>query len=508
MFEFLIADAAKALRHREISAVELTEQALQQIAAADASLGSFITLMADSAIKAATRADASFRVGRISSDVQGIPIAVKDNIDTRDAPTTAGSRVRDGSWGKGDDAEAVARLRQGGAVIIGKTNLDEFGCGAPDPSSGFPVTRNPWDTARSPGGSSSGSACSVARGLVLGALGTDTGGSIRGPAAYCGVSGLKPTFGLVSTEGCVPLGYSVDHVGPIARTAEDCAILLNVIAAPRQGDPKAPPGVPYEVPPGDTQALTGLRIGLPLRYFFDLPTLKPEIRTAVLEAIDQLAAHGAQVREVEIPHAVEARIARAVIMVVEAYAYHEPYFLAASHLYTQYARDTLGEGAKFTGADYVAAQRVRTLVKQECWDATRNVDVLVMPTMVDTAPYLAGGHQPIFAYPDLVGIWNLAGFPALSVPCGFSAAGLPIGMQIVARPFEDGLVLRTGAAYQSITRWHTRRPPRNGLHIPADSQHRTEIAATPNTGDVARMLRLPEIQDVEPGVTFNVAGSG
>jgi aspartyl-tRNA(Asn)/glutamyl-tRNA(Gln) amidotransferase subunit A len=295
--------------------------------------------------------------------------------------------------------------------------------------------------------------------MVLGGLGTDTGGSIRGPSAYCGISGLKPTFGRVSKEGCVPLGYSLDNIGPMTRTARDCALMLQVMAG---YDPLDPCSVDVPVPRMDTppdEGLQGVRIGIPREYFFTVAQLNDEVKAAVLAALDAMAAVGATLVDVEIPHAALGRIAGWLTSRAEAYAYHEPDLRERANLYGKYTRRTLQLGAFFTAADYVQAQRVRSLLKAECAAALSGVDVLVTPTMLDVAPTFADFNpDSMIANPSFTGIWNLTGLPALSIPCGFSASGLPIGMQIVGKAFDEPSVFKVGSAYQQITDWHTRVP--------------------------------------------------
>jgi aspartyl-tRNA(Asn)/glutamyl-tRNA(Gln) amidotransferase subunit A len=336
--------------------------------------------------------------------------------------------------------------------------LHEFAIGWPDPATGLRYARNPWDLARSPGGSSSGTGAAIAAGLILGGLGTDTGGSIRGPAAYCGISGLKPTFGRVSNEGCVPLSYSLDHIGPMARTMRDCAVLLQVLAG---FDPLDPCTARVAVPDYAADldgSVRGLRIGLVREHFFDVPELDGEVRQAVLDGVDRLAAAGASVVDVALPHAAIARTAQRAIMLGEAYAYHLPDLQSRPQLYGKYTRQQITQGALYSAADYVQAQRVRSVIKAEALAALSVADVLVTPTMLNVAPRFEG-YDPdaLRRAPTFMAIWNLTGLPAASVCCGFSNAGLPIGMQIVGKPFDEAMVLRVGDAYQQLTDWHTRR---------------------------------------------------
>lgn len=455
-----IQQAAAALRNGQISSAELTAVLLERIERLNPRLGAFLTVTAESALAAARRADADFAAGIDRGPLQGIPLCVKDIIATRDAPTTANSHVLDRAWGANWDASVVERLRAAGAVLLGKTVTSEFACGAPDPDKGFPIPRNPWDLERTPAGSSSGTGIAVAAGLALGGLGTDTGGSVRGPASVNGHTGLKVTFGRVPKFGCVPLGYSLDTVGPMARSAYDCAILLKVMAG---HDPRDPTCAAVEVP-DYTVALTGevkgLRIGVPTAYFYDAPGLDPEVREAVVTAIKALEAAGATVREVHVPHAAEAKEANTITMVSEAFAYHHGDLATKWQRYGRYTRTILARGAFYSGADYVQAQRFRSYFKKAVWDVMVDLDVLITPTSLTPAEKIAEmDMQRRMLSPGFTGQWNLIGLPALAVPCGFSASGLPLSMQIVGKPFAEAMVLRVGDAYQRLTDWHLQVPP-------------------------------------------------
>jgi aspartyl-tRNA(Asn)/glutamyl-tRNA(Gln) amidotransferase subunit A len=319
--------------------------------------------------------------------------------------------------------------------------------------------RNPWDLSRSPGGSSSGAGAALAAGFILGGIGTDTGGSIRGPASSSGITGLKPTYGRVSKEGCVPLSYSLDHIGPMARTARDCALMLQVMAGqdPRDACTTAEP-VP-NFASGLTGSLEGVTIGIPHAYFFEQPELAAEVRQAVCAAIDQMAAAGAVVRDVVVPRAPLARTVQRVIMLGEAYAYHQVDLQHRLDLYGKNTRSQILQGSLYSAADYVDAQRVRSRIKEDARAAMVDVDVLVTPTSLSVASAFEGYDPDAFRrLPSMMSIWNVTGQPALSVCCGFSTEGLPIGMQIVGKPFNESMVLRVGDAYQHLTDWHTRTP--------------------------------------------------
>ena len=463
-----LAEAADWLRSGRITSVQLTETQLARAHATQDTLSAFIVLMDETALAAARQADADFAAGVDKGPLQGIPIGIKDIIATKDAPTTANSRVLDPAWGDRDDATVVKKLREAGAVIIGKLGLHEYALGWPDPDTGFRIPKNPWDVTRTPGGSSSGTGTAVSGGLILAGLGTDTGGSIRGPASFCGISGMKQTFGRVSKEGCVPLGYSLDHIGPMARTARDCAILLQVLAG---YDPLDLCSVDVPVP--DMTALmdgslAGVRIGVPRDYFYTTPNVDPEVVAAVDAALAAMVAAGATLVDVTIPHAEAARHASRITMVGEAYAYHEPDLKARPELYGKYTRQSFQVGAFFSAADYIQAQRLRPLIRQEVASAFGEradgngdgVDVLIVPTSASPASTFAGYDPDAAARAyGLTPIWNLTGLPAISIPCGFTEGGLPIGMQVVGRPFDEPRVFKIADAYQQITDWHLQVPP-------------------------------------------------
>jgi aspartyl-tRNA(Asn)/glutamyl-tRNA(Gln) amidotransferase subunit A len=459
-----IREAAAALRAGTVTSLELTSTYLKRIDATQSTLGAFVTINEEAALAVATAADADLAAGVDHGPLTGIPLAVKDIIATKDAPTTANSRVLDPDWGKGIDAPVVARLREGGAVILGKSTTSEFACGMPDPDKGFPIPRNPWNTDHTPAGSSSGTGIAVAASLALGGLGTDTGGSVRGPAAANGHTGLKVTFGRVPKNGVVPLGYSLDSVGPMARSAYDCALLLEVMAGYDPGDPYA---AKVDVPDYTAQLtgpVEGLRIGLPMPYFFDAPELDDETRTAVLAAVDVLANEGATVEHMVIPDAKQAKEANNLTMTAEAFAYHRNDLVNRWSDYGRYTRPMLARGALTTAADYAQAQRFRSWFRREVAALFASFDVLITP----------GGLGPAersdemdmdrrMLGPSFTGQWNFTGLPAVVIPCGQHTTGLPLPLQIVGRPFAEGTVLRVADAIQRQTDWHLRVPPVTAL---------------------------------------------
>jgi aspartyl-tRNA(Asn)/glutamyl-tRNA(Gln) amidotransferase subunit A len=455
-----IKAAAAALRDGQITSVDLTAGMLDRIEHLNPRLGAFIAVSGETALVAAQQADADFAKGVDKGPLQGIPLGVKDIIATRDAPTTANSHILDPAWGADWDAPVVERLRAAGAVIVGKTVTSEFACGAPDPDNGFPMPKNPWNLEHSAAGSSAGTGIAVAAGLVLGGLGTDTGGSVRGPASANGHSGLKVTFGRVPKFGCVPLGYSLDSIGPMARTAWDCAALLKVMAGYDARDPTAAQAPVPDYPAALTGQIQGLRIGVPTAYFFDAPELDPEVKSAVLEGIEVLRRAGAVVREVTIPHVEVAKNANNMIWASEAFAYHQEDLRTRWELYGRYTRTMIARGALFNGPDYIQAQRVRAYFKKAVAAVMADLDVLITPTSTTPAEKIADmDMQRRLLGASFTGVWNLIGLPALALPCGFSSTELPLSMQIVGKAFDEATVLRVGDAYQQSIDWHLRVPP-------------------------------------------------
>lgn len=459
-----IADAVAAVRSGETSASALVENAISIADALDEQVGMFLTRFSEQAMQTAKDIDTRLAEGAAFPPLVGIPIGVKDIITSSEAPTTAQSTVLDAAWSDGD-AVVVARLRAAGAIIMGKLTTMEFALGIPDPDKDFPVPRNPWSLAHWAGGSSSGSGSAVATGAVLGALGTDTGGSIRIPAAYCGVTGLMPTFGRVPKAGCVPLGYTLDHVGPMARSARDTALLLGVLAGHDAADVSS-----ADEPVGDYVAalsgdLTGVRIGVDRLARSSGEHADPALPAALDEAVAQLAARGAQLCTVELSYYDEMVMACTVIMQAEALAYHLPDLRRRWTDYYRATRTNIGIGALYSAADYVQAQRVRAMVMHELAVLFSEVDLIVTPTMStgatkldDLESLLPGGDGPGLATVHTP-YWDPAGNPVLSVPIGVTSEGLPLGMQIAGRPFDEALVLRAGDAFQRATDWHLRVPP-------------------------------------------------
>ncbi|MDJ0390472.1 amidase [Roseomonas sp. E05] len=452
-----IAELSRRIRVRDLSPVELTQACIARVKALDGQLNSFILLLEEQALAEARKAEAEIAAGDWKGPLHGIPIGLKDIYNTAGVATTGHSGLfRDHV--PAEDATTVRLLREAGAVILGKTATWEFAIGGSSFDLPWPPARNPWNTALDTSGSSSGSAAAVAAGLVPGSTGSDTGGSIRGPAAWCGIAGHKPTYGLVSRRGILPLSFSLDHGGPMCWTAEDCALMMQALAAHDPLDAASADPGPIDFAGGIGQGIAGLRIGV-VRHFFetDVPC-EPEVLATFEATLRALQAEGATVRDVILsPFGVYGAVG-SLISRSEAFAIHEPHLRATPELYGEYGRRRLMAGAFVRAGDYVNAMRHRSRLVAEVAEAMKAVDVLVFPTSRQTAGPLgedsmSGRLQPFFNR-----AFNVTGGPALSVCNGFSAAGLPIALHVGGRPFEDDLVLRVGDAVERIMGTRTRRP--------------------------------------------------
>jgi aspartyl-tRNA(Asn)/glutamyl-tRNA(Gln) amidotransferase subunit A len=455
-----LTEAAAALRAGSVTSAELTQRALARADKLDGQLGVYLARFNEYALASAAAADAELAGGRDRGPLHGVPVAVKDILAMAEGPTTAQSLILDRAWGAGRDAPVVARLKQAGAVICGKTTTMEFAIGMPDPDKPFPLPRSPWNTDTWPGGSSSGSGAGVAAGFFYMAIGTDTGGSIRIPAGYCGVSGLMPTFGRVPKSGCVPLGYSLDHIGPLARSAADCAAVLEVIAGPHPSDPDCVDAPFTAVAP--TADLAGVRIGVVTEHQIS-EQADPALRPALEAAMAVLAARGAEVREVRLPYYQEMNTAAMVTLTSEALAYHRSDLAARWNDYFAATRFMISQGALVSGADYVQAQRVRRVAQQALGDLFAEVDLIACPTLqTGSLSYqaLSAGPSGMAALMGLINTayWDAAGNPVLALPIGFTAAGLPLSMQLAAPAFGEAAALRAGQLYQQDTSWHRSQP--------------------------------------------------
>jgi len=453
-----LVDAAELLRGRKVSPVELTNACLARIERLNPVLNAFITVTADQALVDARAAESDIARGRRRGPLHGIPIALKDLFDTAGVKTTAASAVF-ADRVPSQDAEVVRRLKQAGAVLVGKTNMHEFAYGDTSAQSHFGPVRNPWDQQRISGGSSGGSGAAVAARLCYGALGSDTGGSIRQPSAYCGITGLKPTYGLVSTTGVVPLSWSLDHVGPMTRTVADCAVLLQAIAGYDPRDTNSVNAVPPDYTKALGQKVSAYRLGIPRAVFYE--GLDPEIEHAVNDALQVLRRLTVSTRDVELP-----KYERLPVVGAEAYAFHSPYFTKTPELYKTPTKQRIEGGSRISASEYIDGKRELDRLRRAVADVFSTVDLLVTPTApilpqtVEEALKDPVVPQPGGVAPSLRNTqpFDIYGLPTISIPCGFSRSGLPIGLQISGPNLGEPQVLALARAFEQATEWHRRSP--------------------------------------------------
>ena len=447
-----IREAADGLRRRRFSALELTTNTLARIERFNSTLRAYLTVTGEQALQQARQADAELASGKDRGPLHGIPLAVKDLFYTRGVHTSGGSPIYR-NFVPDYDAFAVARLQSAGAVMLGKLNMHELAYGITSANPHFGAVLNPWNKKHSPGGSSGGSGAAIAAGMAYGALGTDTGGSIRIPASFCGTVGLKPTYGRVSRGGVMPLSWSLDHVGPLTNSVRDAAVLLNAIAGHDRADESSSRHPVVDFVPDENCQVRGLRVGFPENFFFE--RLDGDVELCVRGAIARLESLGADVRPVKVPDMTAVNAVARVILLCEASAMLEPHLADRG----QFGADVLAlldQGRLLPATDYIHAQRLRKRMQLEFAQVWSTVDCLIAPTTPNTAPRvgdttvkLGGKEEDVrLATTRLVRSFNLLGLPALSMPCGVSTDGLPVGLQIVGAPFEEALLLRVGAAME------------------------------------------------------------
>ena len=449
--ELSIVEAAAALRDGSLTAVELTESVLSRVEATEPLLNAYITVTSELAREQAQAADDALRDGRDLGPLHGIPVALKDLVDTAGIPTTGGGgflrdRVPD------SDAVVYGKLKDAGAVMPGKLNLHEFAFGTTSRNPHYGAVCNPWDVARSPGGSSGGSGASVAVGSSLAALGSDTGGSIRIPASLCGVTGLMGTYGRVSRRGVLPLSWTLDHVGPLAKTVEDAGLVLNAIGGHDPEDPGS-----ADVPVGDcletlTEGVDGLRIGLPRQMLWQ--GCEEDVIEHCEIAVDHLRSMGAIIEEVELP--LQTNRPRGLTIIAEAAAYHAKWLAERRDEYGDIL-ERVEAGLAVSAVDYINDQRLRRRFIDETVEVLQQVDVLVSPTCSRTAPLIEDG-DPEAELARLTAPYDVTGIPAISIPCGYDRHGLPIGLMIGGRHFDEATVCRVAHAYEQSTDWILQRP--------------------------------------------------
>jgi aspartyl-tRNA(Asn)/glutamyl-tRNA(Gln) amidotransferase subunit A len=453
------SDAVRQFASRQLSPVELVAALLARIERVDPKLHAFIRLDADAAMAAARAAEAEIVAGRVRGPLHGVPVGIKDIIDVAGLPTTCHSKILVENVAQAD-AVVVAKLRQAGAIVLGKLSTHEFAIGGPSFDLPFPPARNPWNPEHHPGGSSSGSGAGVAAGLFPLALGTDTGGSVRNPASCCGIVGLKPTYGLVSRRGVFPLAFTLDHVGPMTRTVADNALLLDAVAGHDPGDPGSAASNARYFGRMLDRGVRDLRIGF-VRHFHELDKpAHPEVTAALEDVARVLQAEGAEVRTVTLPPLNEFAAVNRVILCSEAWSIHAPWLRARPGDYGKLARQRLLPGAFMNAGDYVGAQRRRAQMIAAVEDAFRDFDILLCASSMDPASRIDDAAETSRTYPRQARTpFNVTGHPALAMMAGLSSNGLPVSVQFVGRYFDDATVLRVAAAYERGTEWHKKHPP-------------------------------------------------
>ena len=451
-----VKQASDLLRRKSVSSLEITQACLKRIEEYNPILNAVITVTPEQALATARELDAERQRGRWRGPLHGIPITVKDNIDTAGIPTTAASELFKDRV-PSEDAEVVRRLKNAGAVLLGKDNLHEFAYGGSSSVSYFGAVHNPWALDRVPGGSSGGSAAAVALDLCVASIGTDTAGSVRIPAAYCGIVGYKPTYGRVSNRGVIPLAWTLDHVGPLCKSVDDAALLLGGMAGFDERDPTT-----EETPvPDYRRELEArprkLRVGVVRTPFFD--SLDAEIADAVEKAIEKLRERTTSVRDVQLPSPdVSFDQLYAQVRRPESYAYHSRWIKESPEKYQPLTRERILQGGTVSAADYAQARRQIDLLRRSVRDIFRVVDVLITPTMPSPPVLIASASDLTAVSIRNTCPFDVLGLPAISVPCGFTRSGLPIGLQISGAPLADATVLAMAHAYEQATDWHNMRP--------------------------------------------------
>lgn len=461
-----VSHLAGLIERREVSPVEVAEAYIRRIDEAEPRLNAFITRMDERALDAVRQAETEIMLGRYRGLLHGVPVGLKDLFRTRGVRTTSGSAI-DRDFVPDEDSAVAERFAAAGACVIGKLHMTELAFDGTSLNRHYGPARNPWDTERMAGGSSSGSGVAVAAGLAALAVGTDTGGSVRVPAALCGVTGLKPTFGLISRYGATPLSWSMDHVGPLARSVLDSALALNVLAG---HDPRDPGSI--SVPPQDytvglergADGAAGTRIGVVESFGWDLT--EPGVKTAFDTAMERLETLGAEVRPAVTPELALVNAAGSVVQTAEAAALHRSRVLSRGREMDQAIRRRIESGLFIPAEAYLHAQRVRAALRRELLSTLEDVDILASPTTAIAAPRLEQQSVTIQGRDvhiregllRITRVFSAVGLPAISVPCGFTEDMLPVGLQLVGSPLSEPLLLRVAHAYQASTQWHTRFP--------------------------------------------------
>jgi aspartyl-tRNA(Asn)/glutamyl-tRNA(Gln) amidotransferase subunit A len=453
IWNWSLSALSSAIRNKSVSPVEVTNKLLKRIEEVNPIINSYITVLFEEAKESALEAEREITAGNWKGPLHGIPIGVKDIIYTKNIKTTMGSAIFK-DFVPDYDAAVVERLKQAGAVLIGKQNTHQFAYGPTGDRSFFGPVRNPHNTSKMPGGSSSGSSAAVASGLCYGSIGSDTGGSIRIPSASCGIVGMKPTFGRVSKYGVYPLSRTLDHIGPITRTVHDNAVLLNVLSGYDFRDPYSVKTENEDFTRLLDHGIKGSIIGIPSSYYFE--KLEPEVEKQILQALEVLKSLGAEIRPIDIPRLQEISLAHQTIAKCEAYALHEKMLQDFPEQYEEEVRERLLTGLAPKAYEYVQAQEIREVADQVFRKALTEAEVIITPTLSILPPDLQqrevniNGHQEQVraSLTRFTGPTNLNGFPSISIPCGFSASGLPIGMQLIGKPLDEANLYRFANAFE------------------------------------------------------------
>ncbi len=457
MRAFTIAEASRQIADKRLSPVELTRHCLDRIAAVDGALHSFILVTPERAMADARAAEARLMAGQSRGPLDGIPIAHKDIYATAGIATTAHSKLlRD--WVPTEDATTVRKLADAGTVMLGKLATHEFAFGGPSFDLPWPPARNPWNLDHFTSGSSSGTGAAIAAGLILGGTGSDTGGSIRGPAALCGVAGIKPTYGLCSRAGILPLSFSLDHAGPMAWTVADCALLLQAMAGHDPADPASATRAVPDFSAGIGQDAKGLRIGVVRHWHETDSRADPAVLAGIEGALEVWRGQGAEIVDVVLPSLFEYQAATFVILTSEAFALHEPWMRTRFNDYGELLRDRMLFGALFAATDYVQALRRRRELCAMTAEATRGIDLLVTAGAIGEAPRMADVPKWSMTKPGYTNPFNATGWPAMCVCAGFGPGGLPVAVQIAAKPFREATLFRAAHAFEAATPYRERRP--------------------------------------------------
>jgi aspartyl-tRNA(Asn)/glutamyl-tRNA(Gln) amidotransferase subunit A len=461
LLKLTISELAPKIKSREVSPVEVTEAALAQVEKAQPVLNSFITILGDGARAAAREQEAAIVRGEYLGPLHGVPIGIKDNIATGGIRTTLGSKVL-ADYVPEEDAHVVSLCKQAGAIILGKENLEEFAAGPTSNNPHFGAVHNPWALDHIPGGSSGGGGANVVARITFASLGTDLGGSVRLPGAFCGVVGLKQTFGRVSQRGLLVTSFNGDHIGPLTRTVKDSALVLQAIAG---YDPLDPSMVPVPIPDYSANletSLKGIKVGIPTNYYFDPDTMDDEVEASIRKAITALEGLGMELREVAIPSMQYIGVVRATSM-ADSLVTHEPYIKTRRQDYSPHILYRALAGQFVLGRDYSKALKVQRIIKEDHARVLQEVDFLVTPTVPVAAPRIdaanltvKGTDYPVRGAGTGIIIRNMSpqnttGLPAISVPCGFTRAGLPVGLQLIGRPFEEELLFRVAHNYEAVS---------------------------------------------------------